>query len=304
MNEVVNMVLILILAPLALTGLLFIAALFRAGAAADGLRPRPIAICLGAVTDFFDTLGIGSFAPTMAWMKLQRLVSDALIPSTMVAGHALPTLVQSAVFLILLGALVKPALLIGCIIAMLMGGQVGAPLARHSPVRVVQLLVAVALLIAATFYVSTNLGVAPHSSGTAALNSKVLAIAVALNFLLGVLMNFGVGTYAPTLLVFSLLGIDPRLAFPVMSSACAYGMIASGARLVREKGLDLQMVSGIALGGVPAVLVAAFIVKTMPLMILRWLVVAVVLYAAGILLKSALGRTGAREPVMPQVSPQ
>ncbi|MGH7009511.1 MAG: permease, partial [Caulobacteraceae bacterium] len=35
--------------------------------------PRPETIALGAVTDFFDTLGIGSFAPTTAWIKLRRL---------------------------------------------------------------------------------------------------------------------------------------------------------------------------------------------------------------------------------------
>lgn len=298
------MVLVLILAPLLLAAILFVVTLLRAGTGSGSLSPTPIALCLGAITNFFDTLGIGSFAPTMAWMKLQRLVCDALIPSTMVAGHSLPTLVQSAVFLILLGAQVKPALLIGCIIAMLAGGQIGAPLARHSPVKVVQLLVAVALLISAIFYVLTNLGVNPHNSVTAAVDAKAIAICVAVNFLLGVLMNFGVGTYAPTLLVFSLLGIDAKLAFPVMSSACAYGMITSGVRLIREKGLDLHMVSGIALGGIPAVLLAAFIVKSMPLVVLRWLVVAVVLYAAAMLLRSALGRGKSREPAMPQVSPQ
>ena len=43
-----------------------------------------------------------------------------------------------------------------------------------------------------------------------------------------------------------------------------------------------------ALGGVPAVLVAAFIVKTMPVEMLRWLVLVVVLYAAVVMIRAAL----------------
>jgi hypothetical protein len=47
------------------------------------------------------------------------------------------------------------------------------------------------------------------------------------------------------------------------------------------------------LGGAPAVLVAAFIVRALPLATLRWGVVAVVTYAGALMLHAALGaRTG------------
>lgn len=285
------MILTLILAPLLVAATIFTVMLARRCIAEKATTPRFIAICLGAVTDFLDTLGIGSFAPTMAWMKLQRLVPDRLIPATMIAGHSLPVLVQSGVFLVLLGAQVDPALLICCIVAMVVGGQLGVPLARHAPIRFVQALVAVALVVAAGFYISANLGLMPQPADTARPLSGWLAIAIILHLLLGILMNFGVGNYAPTLLVFSLIGIDPKLAFPVMSSACAYCIITSGIRVITEKGLDLRMVTGIAIGGLPAVLVAAFVVKAMPLIVLRWLVVAVVLYASLILGRSALRAT-------------
>ena len=45
------------------------------------------------------------------------------------------------------------------------------------------------------------------------------------------------------------------------------------------------------LGAIPAVLVAAFMVKEMPVEMLRWLVVAVVTYAAITLLVSAVSKT-------------
>ncbi len=286
------MVLMLILIPLGIAAALFTFLVIRRCVAEDSKAPRVAAIVLGAVTNFFDTLGIGSFAPTMAWMKLQRLVPDRLIPLTMVAGHSLPTLAQSAIFLVLLGVQVDPILLVTCVMAMAIGGQIGVPLARHASIRFVQGMVAAALLVAAGFYVSTNLGIAPQFGKSGDLVTNWPIAAIALHLLLGILLNFGVGNYAPTLLFFSLAGIDPKLAFPVMSSACAYCMITSGLRSVGEKSLDVRMITGMALGGVPAVLVAAFVVKTMPLAVLRWLVVAVVLFASAILWRSALRRGG------------
>jgi uncharacterized membrane protein YfcA len=294
------MLLSIILLPLAIAAATFTILLGKRCWAAGETKPRLIAILLGAVTNFFDTLGIGSFAPTMAWMRLQRLVPDRLIPSTMVAGHSLPVLMQSAIFLAMLGVQVDPPLLVCSIIAMVIGGQIGAPLARHAPIRAVQAMVAVALIIAAGFYIAANLGLTPHAQPLPHSSSYQLMVAVALHLLLGILLNFGVGNYAPTLLVFSLIGIDPKLAFPVMSSACAYCIITSGIRVLREDGLDLRMISGIAIGGVPAVLLAALVVKAMPVTVLRWLVVAVVLYASAMLWNSVLrgprfDRTAGRE---------
>ena len=38
---------------------------------------------------------------------------------------------------------------------------------------------------------------------------------VAVSFVLGVLMNLGIGNFAPTLILISLLGMDPKAAFPI-----------------------------------------------------------------------------------------
>ena len=80
--------LIALLVPLALASLLFTIVLFRA-ALSKSARPNAEGLLLGAVTNFFDTLGIGSFAPTMAWFKFRKLVPDRLIPPTMLVGHSL-----------------------------------------------------------------------------------------------------------------------------------------------------------------------------------------------------------------------
>src|ERR1044072_6946630 len=157
----------------------------RAGVAARG-APGGEALALGAVVNFLDTLGIGSFAPTTAWFKFRRMVPDRLIPPTLLVGLTPPAMAQSIIFLILLGVLVDPVLLFGCATAVLAGGLVGARLVARARVWIVQLVVTI--------------------------------VAVLANFGFGILANFGVGNYAPTLVMLSLMGMDPRLCFPIMAA--------------------------------------------------------------------------------------
>ena len=275
-----------LLIPLVLAVSVYAVMLLRAALARRAV-PRPEAIALGALTNFFDTLGVGSFAPTMAWLKFRRLVPDRLIPCTMIVGHTLPAVVQAIIFLILLGVLVDPVLLVGCVLATLMGGLLGVSLVVRTKVWIVQLVVGLALILAAIMYALTNLHLMPGGGTAASLPMPLSVIAIAASFLFGILLNFGIGNFAPTLIMLSLMGMDPRLSFPIMAGGSA--LTATGA--IGE--VDLRIAVGIALGGIPAVLVAAFIVKSMSLELLRWLVVCVVLYAALLMLKAAA--TGRRK---------
>lgn len=284
--------LIALLVPLALTTLLFTGVLVRS-AIAKRVKPSAEGMVLGAITNFFDTLGIGSFAPTMAWFKFRKLVPDRLIPSTMLVGHSLPSIQQAFIFLILLGLLVDPVLIVGCAFALMLGGLVGAPLVARTRVWMIQLIVAVALLIAAILYTLSNLELMPPGGTASSLPLDLMIIAIAINFVLGILLNFGIGHYAPSLVMLSLMGLDPRLAFPVMATGGALTIAGAGTRHVLIGHLDLRIAMGIVIGGIPAVFVAAFIIKEMPLEALRWLVAVVVLYAAGVMLHAAL--TGRRE---------
>jgi uncharacterized membrane protein YfcA len=64
-----------------------------------GMRPTALELLVGFVTNFFDTLGIGSFAPTTSIFKLKRMVPDERIPGTLNVGHALPTVAEALVFI-------------------------------------------------------------------------------------------------------------------------------------------------------------------------------------------------------------
>jgi len=274
-----------LLAALSAIAIYFTAVLVGTAHKRGELAPKPEAVALGAVTDFFDTLGIGSFAPTTAYMKIRKMAPDSYFPAILNAGHALPTVAQALIFITLVQ--VSPVLLISCIVASCAGAFIGAPIVQRSPVRLVQGVVGVALLIAAALYAMRNLGIGPAGGEALSLEGTYFAIAVAAHFVMGVLMMFGIGLYAPSLIVLSLLGLNPAAAFPIMMGSCAFLMPISSLNFVRSERIDLRIVLGIALGGIPAVLLAAFVVKSLDLVTLRWLVVVVVLYASLLLLRGA-----------------
>ena len=167
----------------------------------------------------------------------------------------------------------------------------GAPLVAKTKVWIVQLVVACALILAASLYAMTNLNMMPGGGTASSLPLTLMVIAIIANFVFGVLLNFGIGNYAPTLVMFSLMGMDPRLSFPIMAGGAAMAAAGASARHISMGEIDLRIVTGMAIGGVPAVFVAAFIVKSMPIEMLRWMVIVVVLYAALMMLRAAyLGR--------------
>jgi uncharacterized membrane protein YfcA len=284
--------LIVLLVLLGLGMLSYLLALIRA-ALAQRVGPNAEALALGAVVNFFDTLGIGSFAPTAAWFKFRRMVPDRLIPPTMVVGLTPPVMVETIIFLILLGVYVDPVLLLSCAIATMLGGLVGAPLVARSRVWLVQLTVAAGLVLAAAAYAMTNLHLFPGGGTATGLPLAQTMVAVAASFGFGILANFGVGNYAPTLVMLSLMGMDPRLCFPIMAAGGSLMGAGASVRHFKIGEVNLRIVLGLTLGGIPAVIVAAFIVKEMPLEMLRWLVLVVVVYAAVVMFKAALsGRRG------------
>lgn len=258
-----------------------------AAAVRQRVWPRAEAAVLGAVVNFLDTLGIGSMAPTMAWFKFRNMVPDALIPQTMIAGLTLPTMVQSLIFLLLLGVQLDPVLLLGSVAALLAGGVAGVPLVSRARPWVVQALVGVALLMAAAFYILSILDLMPVGGTATALSPGLTMLAIAANFGFGVLVNFGVGNYAPTLALLSLMGLDPRLCFPIMATGASLAGASIGIQHVRAQRVNLAIVLAMVLGGIPAVLLAALVVKSLPLTALKWLVSFVIVYTALVMLRGA-----------------
>jgi uncharacterized membrane protein YfcA len=257
-------------------------------ASARARQPRFTDALVGFITNFFDTLGIGSFAPTTAYFKLRARMPDEEIPGTLNAGQALPTLLQALIFIATVS--VDLTTLVSMILAAVLGAWLGVGLVARLSRRAIQLGMGGSLMCAAALFLAANLHWMPGGGEALGLSGSRLIVAVAANALLGALMMLGVGLYAPCLILVSLLGMSPLAAFPIMMGSCGLLMPIGGARFVRSGRYNLGAALGLALGGIPGVLVAAYIVKSLPIVWLRWLVLAVVVYAALQMLRSAQRR--------------
>ena len=248
--------------------------------------PTPVGGLVGFLANFFDTLGIGSFATTTTAFRSLRMVDDRLIPGTLNVGHALPTVVQALIYIKIVE--VDIATLSLLIVASVLGATLGARLVCGWSRRAVQIGMGIALLVAATLMLATQLKVLPGGGTALELSGVKLVVGLAGNFMLGALMTLGIGLYAPCMIMVSLLGMSPAAAFPIMMGSCAFLMPVGGLQFIRKAGYDLRAAVGLAIGGIPGVLIAAFIVKSLSLDTVRWLVIVVVVYAAAMLLRAAV----------------
>jgi uncharacterized membrane protein YfcA len=247
--------------------------------------PKSLQIGVGAFTNFFDTLGIGSYATTTTLFRFFKIVDDRVIPGTLNVGHTLPTVVQTFIYTSIIP--VDVPTLFSMIGASILGAWLGAGVVARWPKRTVQIGMGIALLVAAGLMFMTQLKLFPGGGEALGVAGVKLVIAVVVNFMLGALMTLGIGLYAPCMILVSLLGMNPKAAFPIMMGSCAFLMPVGGLRFIREQSYSLRAAFGLALGGIPGVLLAAYIVKELPLDVVRWLVIAVVVYTAVSMLLSA-----------------
>ena len=239
---------------------------------------------IGFLTNFFDTLGIGSFATTTTIYRLWRLVPVQNVPGTLNVGDALPTVAQALIYITIVAVGFETLTLL--ILSAVGGAWIGASIVARMPKQRIQRGMGIALAVAAVLMVLTALNKMPGGGEALSLTDGKLVLACAITFMLGALMTLGIGAYAPIMIMVSLLGMNPTAAFPIMMGACAFLMPTASAQFIRKQKYSLRAAIGLSLGGVPGVLIAAYIVKSLPLGAVRWLVVVVVAYTSAMLLRS------------------
>jgi uncharacterized membrane protein YfcA len=242
----------------------------------------------GFVTSFFDTLGIGSFAPITAIFKFFRLVDDRLIPGTMNVGNTIPTVAQAFIFMTAVN--VEPVTLVSMSAAAPLGALFGVGIVAKMSRRKIQVglgfgLMAVALIIIAGF-----LKIMPVGGEAIGLTGWKLALAVTMCFIFGALQTIGIGFYAPCMAMVYALGMNPQTAFPIMMTATAMLMAAGGARFVKEKIYDQKAAVSLTVAGVVGVFLAAYAVRSLPLNVLKGVVCVVILYTSVWMFYSASGK--------------
>ena len=254
----------------------------------DIRRPTPAESLIGGAVAFLDTLGIGSFAPTTAIYKLRHMMPDELIPGTLNVGLTAPALAEALIFVT--SILVDPVLLTTVVVSAAAGAWLGAGVVARLSRRAIQFTMGIALLVAGAVFTAVNLGALPGGGVAMNLSGWKFALAVAVNFVLGALMSAGIGLYAPCMITLALLGMHPLAAFPIMMGACALLQPVASLRFFQTGAFAWGPSLGLACGGLVGVFIAAYIVKSLPLIALRWLVIAVIAYAAAAMLRSATRR--------------
>ena len=258
----------------------------------EPVKPTALHMLIGFVTNFFDTLGIGSFATTTSAFRHWKLVPDQQIPGTLNVGHVGPTIVQAVLFIAGVGVEFQTLILmIGGACA---GAWLGAGVVARFSRRKVQVGMGTALLGASLVVLAQMLNLAPGGEALALTGPK-LAIGVTGNFILGALMTLGVGLYAPCMVLVSVLGMNPIAAFPIMMGSCAFLMPVASIQFVRRDAYNLRAALGLAIGGPLAVVLAYWLIGSLPTTLVRVLVFIVIIYTAVTMLRAASSERKAAE---------
>jgi uncharacterized membrane protein YfcA len=242
---------------------------------------------IGFVVNFFDVLGIGAFAPQTALLKFTKQTKDKHIPGTMNIANTLPVLFQALIFITIIE--VEPITLVAMFISAALGAVLGAGIVAKMSERKIRLVMGFALLITAFFMMATSMEWIQGGGEAIGLKGTKLAIALVANFGLGALMTAGIGLYAPCMALVFALGMSPQVAFPIMMGSCAFLMPPASVRFIHEKAYNRKAAIAMAIPGIVAVGLAAFVVKALPLDVLRWVVIAVILYTSGVMLRAGFG---------------
>ncbi|MGM0602005.1 MAG: sulfite exporter TauE/SafE family protein [Bacillota bacterium] len=241
---------------------------------------------IGFVTNFFDALGIGSFATGASLLRIFKQINDRVIPGTLNVGYTIPVMLEALIFIKVIK--VEPLTLVGMIISALAGAWIGAGIiARFSETKV-QKVMGVALIATGFLMLMSQLGFIPSGGTAIGLHGKKLIFAMAVNFVLGGMMTAGIGLYAPCMVLVYFLGMSPKVAFPIMFGSCAFLMPIASIKFIKEGAYNRKASMAFSSIGALGVLVAAYLVKSLPINILTWLVIGVVFYTAISMLKVAL----------------
>jgi uncharacterized membrane protein YfcA len=239
---------------------------------------------IGFTTNFFDTLGIGSFAPTTALLKFFKQCQDKMIPGVLNVGCCIPVITEAIIFIDKVA--VEPITLFSMLFASAVGAYFGAGIVSHFSEQKIRLVMGVALIITAFLMLAGIQGWMPAGGEAIGLTGGKLVFGIVANFILGALMTAGIGLYAPCMALVYLMGMSPLVAFPLMMGSCAVLMPVASYRFIKEKAYNRKASMAITVLGVIGVFIAAYIVTSLPLGTLRWLVIAVVLYTALAMLNS------------------
>ena len=241
---------------------------------------------IGFFTNFCDSLGIGSYAPTTMLLKLTKsLKNDKLLPGTLNVACALPVMTEA--FLYIGNFKVDGTTLLSMVIAAMIGSFPGAKIVSRLDEKKIVIIVGIALAVTAVLMILSATGVITKlgaNNVATGFHGWKLVVACAVNCILGALMSAGIGLYAPCMALVYLLGMNPIVAFPIMMSSCASTMPIAAAEFIKKNEYARMPSIAITLFGCVGVVIAVTFVKSLNLTVLMWLVIAVMIYTSVLML--------------------
>lgn len=238
-----------------------------------------LGMLIGFVTDFGDTLGIGSFATTTAAFRMTKYVEDdRQLPGTLNTMHAIPVIIEALFFIT--AVKVELMTLIPMTTAAVIGAYVGTHVTKNWHTPTVQRVMAGALFIAVVIMIIRMI-TTPGSNNALTvhgLHGWWLVLGIVFNLGVGILMTMGLGNYAPELIFFSLMGVNPAVAFPVMMLDAALIMPTTALNVIKMKRVSWRGYAGVAIGGVLGVIVAAKFFTSLDVALLKKLIIVVSLW--------------------------
>lgn len=239
---------------------------------------------VGFIALFFDVLGIGSFNTITAASKQFNLTRDKTLPGTLIVSTTIAGALMAIIFITAIQ--VDPVTLIVMTICSSMGAFIGAGIVSKLPEKLIQLVMGIALASVAFFILLGQINLMPSGGNAIGLTGWNLIIAGGVLFILGALMTVGVGLFAPCMALVFTMGMSPAAAFPIMMTACAFLQPSAGFKFIKEGTYDRKASLAITTFGIIGVLVSSLLVKSLPLTVLKWVLLAVVLYTSVQMFKS------------------
>lgn len=240
-----------------------------------------LGMLIGFITDFGDTLGIGSFATTTAAFRATHYIDDdRQLPGTLNAMHAIPVMVEALFFIT--AVKVELSTLLPMTTAAVVGAYVGTHVTKNWHAPTVQRVMSAALFIAVVIMIVrmiTNPG-ADNALTVHGLHGWWLVLGIVFNLGVGILMTMGLGNYAPELIFFSLMGVNPAIAFPVMMLDAALIMPTTAWNVIKMDRISWRGFAGVTIGGIFGVIVAAKFFTSMDVQLLKLLIIVVSLWTA------------------------
>jgi uncharacterized membrane protein YfcA len=274
--------------------IVFISGLVRDAREGQSLASNPILFVVSFVANFFDTLGVGSYATTTSMVRFFKLIPDEKIPGSLNVGYVLPTVIQAYVTIHGVTGLVTvepiqvdPRTLITLIGAAILGAWLGAGVVASWPRRKIQVGMGLCLAAAAIIMLARITFFHSLAEGTIGLTGAKWVIGMGGLFVLGALMTLGIGLYAPCLILVTMLGMNDKSGYPIMMGACAFLMPVAVVQFVRARAYYPKAMLGMALPGIIAVPVAFKWFQNLPMLQVKILVICVVAYTSITMLLSA-----------------